>query len=394
MAESLQLRAPSSKSQTQRALVLAALAKGMSEVIDPLDCSDSRGLREALRTLGIDIDDSAPRCWRVEGGQFQAPKTTIDCLDGGTTARFVAALSLVLDGALPLDGSARLRERPMAPLIDSLRQLGVKADSESLPMTLQREGTPEKRVSVEAHQSSQFASALLMVAPLLPEGLELRLSPSPHDGAVSMPYLSMTVEMMAERGVHIDDTQDGFHVRPGTYQAQPITVEGDWSAAAFLLVAARLSGQSINVENMSPHSLQGDRAIVEMLHELDIDRAHHFDLSDCPDLLPPLAAACACCAPPTFIGGIGHARIKESDRVNAMAEGLKAVGVDAQEYETGLLVNPSGLLQGATIDPRDDHRIAMAFGLLSLKEPSIEVSDHRCVEKSFPDFWQQLQRFQ
>lgn len=393
MANALRMRAPSSKSQTQRALILAALSDGECELLDPLDCSDSRGLRAGLRALGVEIDDSTPSRWRIRGGRLQPPDALVDCLDGGTTVRFLAALSLLVDGPLALDGSARLRERPLAPLVRALAELGVESDGDTLPLTLQRDGPPEWHVEIDASQSSQFASALMMVAPLLPEGLELALVPSPLEGAVSLPYLAMTAQMMRQHGARVHETPDGFQIRPRAYRAQSIAIEGDWSAAAFLLVAGLLSGKEIDVVNVSSRSEQGDRAIVEMLSELRMNRAHHFDLTSCPDLLPPLAVACCSVKPPCFIDGVAHARVKESDRVNAMAEGLQAVGVDAQERDNGLLLQHCDTLRPARIDPRGDHRIAMAFGLLSLLEPGIEVEDRRCVDKSFPDFWEQLERF-
>jgi 3-phosphoshikimate 1-carboxyvinyltransferase len=403
------LQVPGSKSQTQRALILAALARGESSLHGALDCDDSRALRRGLESLGIQItvSDTDGRTWRVHGtgGELEPPRDPIDCGEAGTTLRFLAPLSLLVqgDGELILDGSPRLRERPLKPLLRSLSDLGVRVrhveNQGSLPVGLRHEGEtapdPPSRVQIASDQSSQFASGLLMAAPLLPGGLTLEMS----GGAdrVSLPYVELTLRTMATFGVQVQVSSRGDSVRVprGSYRPTDLQVEGDWSGAAFLLVGGAISGQTIEIDNLDPTSVQGDRAIVEFLAELRRPQPHRFDLTHCPDLIAPLAVACALAAEhPSEIVGAAHARLKESDRLAVLAQGLGRAGVSVTERAEGLHVEPVKKLTPTpdALDPRGDHRMAMAFGLLTLREPRLQVLDPGCVSKSFPDFWQQLER--
>jgi 3-phosphoshikimate 1-carboxyvinyltransferase len=309
--------------------------------------------------------------------------------------RFLAPLALLVDGALSLDGSARLGERPHHGLVHALEQLGVevtRAENGLLPLLLRRRRSSsqdsQQEVAVDATRSSQFASGLLMVAPLLPGGLKLALKGEP----VSLPYLELTAATMRSRGVRVSVDGPRWAVEPGRYQSGPQTIEGDWSSAAFLLAAATIAGRPVHVENVTEDSAQGDRAIVGFLAELARPRPHAFDLSECPDLLPPLAAAAVFASHPSVIAGVGHARIKESDRVATLAQGLAAAGARAEERPDALCVEPGGSLRPARLDPRGDHRMAMAFALLGLRAEGIEVTDRDCVSKSYPGFWEDLAR--
>jgi 3-phosphoshikimate 1-carboxyvinyltransferase len=244
-------------------------------------------------------------------------------------------------------------------------------------------------VSLDGSRSSQFASGLLLSAPLLPGGLQIDLIGQ----TVSRPYLDLTLRMMRERGASVEELPGTILVSPGGYRAGPLRVHGDWSAAGFLLAAAFISGCPLELLNLDPCSAQGDRVVVELLETLRQAGPHRFDLTDCPDLLPPLAAAAVFATDQVEIAGLLHARLKESDRPAVLAAGLSAAGVRVVERPDSLLLEPGTRLRPACLDPAGDHRMAMAFGLLSLREPGITVADRDCVGKSYPGFWDDLERF-
>ncbi|MBI5549345.1 MAG: 3-phosphoshikimate 1-carboxyvinyltransferase, partial [Deltaproteobacteria bacterium] len=335
----LRFRAPGSKSLTQRALILAALASGESELASALDSDDTLHLRTALRGLGVAIDDTLPDRWRVNGGALRPPAAPLWCGDGGTVVRFLAPFALLLDAELVLDGSSRLAERPLGALLDALRHLGVSsrplAPPRGLPVALRRSDAARHEVQVDASVSSQFLSGLLMVAPCVPGGLSLGVG-----ATVSRPYIDMTLEAMRERGACVVAQENRFLVEPGGYRAGPFEIEGDWSAAAFLLAGSFVAQRPVVVENIRAQSLQGDRAIAGFLEELERPRPHRFDLTSCPDLLPPLAAAAAFASHPSEISGVAHARVKESDRVSTLAQGFAVAGVQIEERTDGLLITP------------------------------------------------------
>ena len=390
------IRVPGSKSVTQRALLLAALAPGTSWLRHSLDCDDSRVLRRILRSLGVAIAET-PDGWRVEGGlsSGSAPRA-LDCGEAGSALRFTAPLSLLVDAPLTLDGSPRLRLRPLTPLLDALERLGVAATFVEapgrLPVQLLRRAAPPDETWIDATHSSQFLSGLLMAAPCLPHGLRLQARSAPGEPMVSRPYVELTVQIMQRFGVTVDIRDDTYRVPSTPYRPCDFTVEGDWSGAAFLLAAAHLTGRAVQLLGLSDDSPQGDRVFVQFIDELRQPRPHRFDLAPCPDLIAPLAAAAVHSRHPVQIAGVAHARLKESDRIAVLARGLRQAGVRIEEQPDGLTILPGGALHPARLDPTDDHRMAMAFGLLSLLEPGVEVSDHDCVNKSFPAFWHELER--
>jgi 3-phosphoshikimate 1-carboxyvinyltransferase len=396
----LVLAAPGSKSQTQRALVLAALTDSPTTIAGGLDCDDSRRLRTALRSMGTTIDESPARGertandWLVSPDALRTPDSPIHCGNAGTTLRFCAAFSLLLEGPLTLDGDEHMRRRPIDDLAAALGTLGVDVRWDGTtgrpPLTLRRVRPAGVEVEVAAERSSQFASALLLVAPQLPAGLVVRL----RGAAVSLPYLDLTVQALRAFGASVDVDGGAFRVAPGPLHGGRFEVEGDWSSAAFLLAAGRIAGRAVRVANVRDDSSQGDRAVVGMLARLDGRGPRIFDLADCPDLIAPLAAAAAFADGATEIRRVAHARIKESDRVRVLADGLRAAGCRVDELPDGLRVERGTPAGGTvTLDPHDDHRMAMAFGLLSLRLPGLRVANPGCVSKSYPGFWDDLERF-
>lgn len=391
MTERLRQTVPASKSATQRALLLAALAPGRSVLHTPLDCDDSRYLRNNLRDVGISIEDEEDR-WIVEGGSLTSPARPLECGNAGTTVRFLSALAPMLQGSVTLEGNEHMRRRPMSDIIDALTSLGCQVEELDqkgfVPFRITPPDQPAISVTVDARRTSQFLSGLLMTGPKL--GLrEIVL----RGNLISSPYVELTLALMKQfgyDGVSFDGQR--FKLAVGAYSPAELTVEGDWSSAAMLFVGARLAGVDIEIPNLLGDSVQGDRAIVDFLHELDQPRPHRFDLSKTPDLLPPLAVACLFADQPSEIVNVEHARIKECDRIDATAVMFETIGAEVEQRRDGLLIKPAEKLEPAQVDDRDDHRMAMAAGLLSLRVPGIETSNPACVSKSWPEFWKVLGR--
>ncbi len=390
----LSLKAPASKSMTQRALVLAALSPGTTEIAGALVCDDSRHLTTLLRGLGCEVrwrDDHAT----VSSRPLVAPAEPVFCGNAGTAVRFGACLSLLCEGALTIDGDAHMRERPIAGLGDALAAMGM--DVRYLgkrgcpPLRASRVAPPPARVRVDASLSSQYASGLLLVAPCLPAGLVVELEGS----LVSVPYLHMTTTMMARAGARprwLDERT--VAVAPGGYPPlASLEVEADWSGAAFLLAAGALTGLDITVPHLvaPERSLQGDAAFTSMAHAVRAG-APLLDLTDVPDLIAPLTALCLFAARPVRIRGAAHTRVKECDRVHVLCRELGKLGAVMREHDDGLDVEPLTAPRPGphTLDPEGDHRMAMTFGLVSLRVPAVSVTEPDCVTKSFPDFWDKL----
>lgn len=390
---------PGSKSMTQRALAMAALASRPMEIRGALPCDDSRHLTALLGALGTGVAWEADTV-RVRPAPLRGTEKTLYCGNGGTTLRFGSCLSLVTDGPLWLDGDARMRERPVGPLGDALERLGVRVDYPGQPgfppLRLERTGSVPGEVDVDASLSSQFGSGLLLVAPALGRPLTVQLV----GDRVSEPYLEMTVRMMERAGIRVE-RPDGraFRVFPGDYGAgspEGFAVEPDWSSAAFVLAAGFVSGRPLRVPALLPPggSLQGDAAFGAMLEALSAGHEVVFDLTRTPDLIAPLAACALYARGPVRIRGAAHTRIKECDRIAVLAAAFRQLGATVSEHDDGLDLRPldSPPTGDVTLDDAGDHRMAMAWGILSLRSPGIRASNPGCVTKSFPGFWETLER--
>ncbi|MFP6685216.1 MAG: 3-phosphoshikimate 1-carboxyvinyltransferase [Polyangiaceae bacterium] len=413
------LEAPSSKSMTQRSLLIGALCPEPSVIERALLCDDSRYLSGLLETLGCEIDwtstategdaDAPPHEVALRpAATWRRPTEPLYCGNAGTAVRFGSCLSLLLDEPLVIDGDPHMRKRPIGALSDSLRQLGV--DVQHLeregcpPIALRRTKEAPSVVEVDASLSSQYASGLLMIAPRLPSGLTVKLTTPQDTALVSMPYVEMTLSMMRAAGAAIDrPSQDTIVVAGSGYQlpaatTRRVAIESDWSAASFLLAAGEIIGTEVVLPGLlSPESsLQGDSAFAHMLAQIDQQPVNRFDLSDTPDLIAPLVARCLYARHPTEIRGAAHTRIKECDRVAVLCRELSKIGAEMIPRPDGIDMKP--LSQAAltndsapvTLDPDSDHRMAMAFGIVSLRAPSIRVAEPACVSKSFPNFWAAL----
>ena len=394
-----QVVAPSSKSYTHRALVCSALAKGESKIISPLNSDDTEATMELLEKIGVGIhvkEDS----WEVNGGQLHQPEGDLFCRDSGTTMRFMTAICSLVNGTCRLRGGSSLSKRPIKPLIDGLKQLGVECTSEKgFPPVIVKGGLLGGQTKIPGDISSQFISALLLVTPLAKEDVTLILT-TPLE---SKPYVKMTTDAQKDFGIEIDTSEDlsEFWVKKQTYKPTNYKVEGDWSSSAFLLAAGVLAGE-IEIHNLNVDSLQADREILNALKimgakiisknsNIELKKSElealEFDVSDCPDLFPILTVLCSIAKGESRLKGIKRLRIKESDRIAAMKEGLVRMNVNVVENGNSFIIKNSKPV-GAFIDPKNDHRIAMAFAVLSLvAEGETIIQDAECVSKSFPDFW-------
>ena len=400
--------APPSKSFTHRAMIIAALANGMSILHNPLVAEDTVLTARALEALGTRIHYEPGRV-RIagSGGHFSCGgKKTLDLQNSGTSLRLLTSLALLCDQPIVLTGSARMQERPIGPLADALRSLGGTVEF------LQNEGYPPLRVqgtlkggtaAVDGTMSSQFISSLLIVAPYAEQPVELVL-PNP---VVSRSYLDVTVHVMKAFGAQvIEQDHVGFSVsNRQRYQARTYEIEGDYSSASYFFAIAAICGGRVTVENLRPGSVQGDRRFPELLREMGctvqegydsitVERAGTLsgiecDMSSSPDTVQTLCMVAAMAGTPTTITGISHLKFKESDRITGTAGLLKSLGGDVKVQSDTITINPSPL-HGGTIDPADDHRTAMSFAVLGMGIGGITIEHAECVNKSFPGFWDAL----
>ncbi len=390
---------PPSKSYTHRALICSGLAKGKSRIINPLDCDDTNATLECLRKIGVKIEKKK-KFWEVEGGGLQTPKKELFCRQSGTTMRFMAAICSLVDGKSKLTGDQSLLRRPIKPLVEGLNQLGVNAYCDgNFPPVIIEGNLKGGKTKIPGNVSSQFVSAILLVSPLAEDNVNIGLTTELE----SKPYVRMTMETQRDFGVKVKFSDDltNFSITPQKYKSTNYNVEGDWSSAAFLLVVGVIAGR-VEVKNLNLESLQADRRILNILEKMGakvtrkkdsviVEKSKikpiEVDLSDSPDLFPIVCILCSLANGESRISGIERLRIKESDRIAAMKEGLIKMGIRFKENRDNVMIRGSKPI-GTIVDPRNDHRIAMAFGVLGLvTEGEIVVKNSECVSKSFPEFW-------
>jgi 3-phosphoshikimate 1-carboxyvinyltransferase len=392
---------PGSKSVTNRALVLAALADGPGRVRRPLHARDTDLMARALRALGTELTVDAGD-WGMTPGPLRGG-THIDVGLAGTVMRFLPPVAALADGPVTFDGDPRARERPLGPVVESLRALGVVVDDGgrgALPITVHGHGRLRGgEVRIDASASSQFVSALLLAAPRFDHGLVIR-----HEGPPipSAPHVKMTVEMLRQAGVRVDDsTPDVWQVSPGPIQGRVWDIEPDLSNAAPFLAAAMLTGGRVTVRGWPERTTQAGDALRELLTDMGADctldergltvrgtgriRGLHADLHDVSELTPVLAAVCALADSPSTIRGVAHIRLHETDRLAAMARELNALGGDVTETEDGLRIRPRPL-HGGVFATYHDHRIAHAAAVLGLVVDGVRVENVATTAKTLPDF--------
>lgn len=399
-----QVTVPGSKSATNRALVLAALADGPSTLYRPLRSRDSLLMAGALRALGARIEDGADGSWLVTPASPVTGGTEVDMGAAGTVMRFVPPIAALADGPVRFDGDPRSHERPVGPLVEALRGLGAEVDDAAnpghFPLTvLGTGGLRGGSVQIDASASSQFVSALLLSGARFAEGVDVR-----HVGGrlPSLPYIEMAVQMVRTAGIEVDDSQpERWIVRPGAVKPVTQTIEPDLSNAAPFLAAALVTGGTVTISDWPRQTTQpGDRlreiltlmgATCEFtdaglecrgsgtIHGVDLD------LADEAELTPTIAALAALADGPSRLSGVGHIRLHETDRLAAIATEINGLGGKVKELPEELLIEPAPL-HGGTFHTYEDHRLATAGAVLGLAVPGIQVQDVATTGKTLPDF--------
>lgn len=399
---------PGSKSITNRALVLAALASGSSTLAGVLQSDDTLHMRSCLGALGVGITELDATTFRITGGQerLRASKEPLFVGNSGTTVRFLTALAAVVPGAVHLNGDQHMQRRPIADLVDGLTRLGVRVDCPSgcPPVTVHGGRLPGGKVSMRGDRSSQYFSALLMAAGAASDVLELDV----EGELVSRPYVDITLSMMRSFGGKATSKGTGFVVEPTAgYQPTDYRIEPDASSASYAFAAAVATGGRVRVPGLTTGCMQGDYAFAELLEQTgatvvrDADsttvtgtRTHRgidVDMHHISDTVMTLAALAPLFDAPTTIRNVANIRIKETDRLLATVTELKRLGQQVDFGDDWLRVTPRPITP-ATVHCYSDHRIAMSFAILGLARDGITLEDPACVAKTYPGFWNDLKR--
>jgi 3-phosphoshikimate 1-carboxyvinyltransferase len=409
---------PGSKSITNRALLIAALADGKTRLTNALFSDDSLYFAKALQSLGFEIrfaEEEHEMTVSGLGGRIPATRSSLFVGNAGTAARFLTAFLTLGTGEFILDGDPRMRERPIGDLIEALRSLGATlgpanpADWSMItdysqvcpPVKIIAAGLPGGKTQIAGDVSSQYLSALLMIAPYAKKPVEVSLS----TGLNSKPYVEMTLSIMRDFGVEIQkDENRSFRIPIKHYQPRTIyEIESDASAASYFFAAPAICGGTVRVENIFLNSKQGDMAFLDVLRQMgcaisEKDRSitvtgppellgMDVDMRDIPDTAQTLAVLAPFASSPTRIRGIASARVKETDRIHATGTELARLGVRVEEHADGLTIHPCRHFVPATIQTYNDHRMAMAFSLAGLRVSGVTIENPDCVSKTFPNFF-------
>ncbi|GAA3942676.1 3-phosphoshikimate 1-carboxyvinyltransferase [Actinomadura viridis] len=392
---------PGSKSMTNRALILAALADGPSTVVRPLRSRDTLLMVAALRSLGVRIEEEPSGDLRVTPGELAGP-ARVDVGLAGTVMRFLPPVAALARGEVAVDGDPRSRERPMGPIIEALRALGAGIDDggrAAMPFTVRGTGAVAGgAVTIDASGSSQLVSGLLLAAPRFDKGVEVR-----HEGppVPSAPHLAMTVEMLREAGAVVETAENVWRVAPGPIRAREWVIEPDLSNAAQFLGAALVTGGRVTVPGWPARTTQPGDALRGLLAAMGAEVSDgpdgltvrgtgaftglEADLHEVGELTPVLAALAALAGTPSRLTGIAHLRGHETDRLAALVNEINALGGDARELPDGLEIRPRPL-HGGLFRTYDDHRMVMAAALLGLAVPGVEIENVATVGKTLPGF--------
>ncbi|MEM7575880.1 MAG: 3-phosphoshikimate 1-carboxyvinyltransferase [Planctomycetota bacterium] len=415
------IRVPGSKSLTNRALVLAALAKGESVLTGVLFADDTKVMIEGLQTLGYSLDvDEENQTVTVKGDKGGPParEASLHLGNAGTAMRFLTAVCCLGFGVYELDGIARMRKRPIGELVEALEELGAEIEF------IEEQGYPPLEIDAEgpgvtgghldlgSTLSSQYVSALLMTAPYFPRGLDLEFT---GDDITSLPYIKMTLNLMKKFGGKWEAHRGyrAIRVSPGRYRHKDYDIEPDASNASyFLAAAAAVPGSRCTIEGIGSRSLQGDAEFCDVLGRMGCHVEQHLDattvlspssgqlrgvnvdLNDMPDMAQTLACLALLADGPTTIANVGNLRVKETDRMEALRVELTKLGADVLIVGDDLTITPpeDGKITPAKIDTYDDHRMAMAFSVIGLAQDGVTINDPACVNKTFPDYFHRLEQ--
>jgi 3-phosphoshikimate 1-carboxyvinyltransferase len=402
------VQVPGSKSITNRALLIAALADGTSRLMGCLSSVDTEVMREALLALGaqLEIGDD----WFVQGtgARLRCPDAPLHTENSGTSARFLTAVATLAPGPVTIDGSSRMRERPIGDLADALRALGAGIEilgrNQCPPVRVLGGGLPGGEAEIDARRSSQYVSAVLLAAPYASQKVQLRFV---DEVLVSRPYVDLTLEVMRAFGAEAGWTRKGhLEVRSGRpYVARDYQVEPDASSAAYPFCAAAIAGGRVRVENIPERSVQADFGLLPLLERMGcrvrreaggvevrgpaqgLRSLGEVDMNALPDAALAYAVVALFANAPTRITNVGNLRIKETDRLAALETELRRLGARAEAGVDWLRITP-GPLHGAEIETYDDHRMAMAFALAGLRVPGVVIRDPACVSKTWPNYFE------
>lgn len=398
------VQAPASKSVAQRAIALATLAEGQSIIYNAGNSNDCLAAIDTCMKLGAHIVGDGSKL-SITGGP-KSPNDTLHCGESGLSIRMFAAIASIFNTPVTLTGSGSLTNRPMNMVTDGLAQLGVRCTTNNgkLPITVQGP-IQGGHITVDGSQSSQAITGLLMASPFAQDDVTIKV-----DNLNSKPYIDLTIETMKAFGVKVDELPDNtYHIAVNQkYKASNFNVEGDWSGAAFMLVAGAIAGE-VEVTNLNPKSLQADRAIVEALLSAGASlsiressvvarrgnlKAFDFDARNCPDLFPPLVALAANCKGQSKILGVNRLHGKESDRALTLQHEFGKMGVKIELVGDLMVVNGTSI-KSAITSSHDDHRIAMACAVAALTaNGNVEIENAEAVNKSYPNFFDDLYNIQ
>ena len=398
---------PGSKSYTNRALLIAGLTDGECRLEKPLVSDDTKYMIRALKAFGVSVQEGKDVfIVSGSGGKLSTPKEDIFIGNAGTAMRFLTTFSALAPGKTRLDGDERMRQRPLADLLDCLTQMGVKAVSANgngcPPIDIAGGEVPGGDIQLAGDKSSQYLTSILLSAPYFKNDTCIHI----QGDLTSKSYADITLDIMKTFGVHVDnESYQRFKVKAGDYyKAQTYQVESDWSSASYFLAAAAVTGGEVTLTDINPHSVQGDAQFTSVLEKMGCRvekkanalhikgnplRGITINMNNMPDAVQTLAVIALFAEGETVIEGIGNLRIKETDRISALANELTRLGAGVEAGEDFLIIRP-GDYKGAEVETYDDHRMAMSFAVAGLKIPGVRIKDPKCVEKSFPDFFQRF----
>jgi 3-phosphoshikimate 1-carboxyvinyltransferase len=404
-----EISVPPSKSYTNRALIVAALAEGTSSLLNPSIADDVEFLLTALEQYGIHITRLKNR-FEVQGtnGKLNAPSKEIYVGNAGTAMRFLTTFSCLAKGETILNGDENMQKRPINDLLDALRSTGIKCTSNNgcPPIKIVGGGLRGGRIEVDASVSSQFVSSLLLSAPYARQPVLVQVKGKPS----SLPYVDMSVHVMRSFGAEVNVIDELHYEVSNTahYIGREFHIEADASAATYFLAAAAITKGRVLVKNLPAESLQGDMKFIDVLSEMGCKvvkeengitlegvtlKGIDVDMNSIPDCVPTLAVVAAFADGPTTITNVHHLQYKETDRLKALTNELIKIGAKVERFDDGFTIYPQPL-HGATIETYNDHRMAMSFAVAGLKVNGIAIKNPSCVSKSFPNFWDEFKKLE
>ena len=406
------VKVPGSKSYTNRALITAALAAGESVIRNVLLSDDTRLMMACLKEVGVSIksgqDDNA-LVIKGCGGAIPVGEAGLFAGNAGTVVRFMTAALTLGKGQYEIDGVERMRNRPIQELLNGLNRLGADVTSKETtgcpPVVINASGLKGGTIKMKGNVSSQYISAILLAAPYATNDVHIIIT----DELASKSYVDLTIEVMNRFGVSVKrDSYKEFHVKSGqSYKGCEYMVEPDASSASYFFAVAAITGGRVRVEGLGENSLQGDASFVDILDKmgcvtrkakdwLEVEggklKGIDIDMNNTPDVVQTLVAVAVFAEGKTRIRNVKNLRYKETDRISALVNELKRIGVKAREYEDGLEIEPSTTPHSAEISTYNDHRMAMSFALIGLRIKGIKIKNPECVHKTFPDFFERLEK--